>query len=340
MATRAADLPDAWAAAPSPWVRFEVRSVDDLHSSIHGARPDCGWDAVQLSPGRLAGSVVHGGCRGVSMTSSRIEGNYELKGVLASEGMTFAVGLELATPTRQWLCELGEGSGMVVTPGDQIDSRMQGVSLYLTTVATVDQLLAEARLEGVEIADTNLVTTGVLPTRIEPHNLGVMTNLLQALHSGQDLALPPGARVEEMILAMLVEQLAKTPAPPGRVNHGAGYARIVARARAFIDSHLESPISIDEIAAAAFASRRTLHRAFDDILGETPQSYVLKLRLNRIRQDLASPAEAERTVTMVSLRWGIGELGRLAARYREQFGELPSETLARRRYRQADATGG
>ncbi len=67
------------------------------------------------------------------------------------------------------------------------------------------------------------------------------------------------------------------------------------------------------------------------MLGETPQSYVLKMRLNRIRQDLASPAEAERTVTTVSHQWGIPELGRLAARYRQQFGELPRETLARRR---------
>jgi AraC-like DNA-binding protein len=66
-------------------------------------------------------------------------------------------------------------------------------------------------------------------------------------------------------------------------------------------------------------------------MDDTPQQFILKLRLNRIRRDLAYSDEAERTVTVVSMRWGITELGRLAARYREQFGELPSDTLRRRR---------
>ena len=67
-------------------------------------------------------------------------------------------------------------------------------------------------------------------------------------------------------------------------------------------------------------------------MGETPQQFILNLRLNRIRRELVhSEEEEERTVTVVSMRWGITELGRLAARYREQFGELPSETLRRRR---------
>lgn len=82
--------------------------------------------------------------------------------------------------------------------------------------------------------------------------------------------------------------------------------------------------------AASFASRRTLYRAYAETLDETPQSYILKLRLNRIRRDLAAPNEAMRTVTVVSNHWGIPELGRLASRYREQFGELPRQTLARR----------
>lgn len=66
-------------------------------------------------------------------------------------------------------------------------------------------------------------------------------------------------------------------------------------------------------------------------MNDTPQQFILKLRLNRIRRDLATADEAERTVTVVSMRWGITELGRLAHRYREQFGELPSETLRRSR---------
>jgi transcriptional regulator GlxA family with amidase domain len=87
-------------------------------------------------------------------------------------------------------------------------------------------------------------------------------------------------------------------------------------------------MSLDEIASAAYTSRRTLYRAFADILDDTPQTYVRRLRLHRIREDLASDAEKACTITIVANQWGISELGRLAGWYRELFGERPSETLA------------
>jgi transcriptional regulator GlxA family with amidase domain len=99
------------------------------------------------------------------------------------------------------------------------------------------------------------------------------------------------------------------------------HARIVELARDYIDANLAHPIHIDNLARASMAARATLYRAFRACLDESPQSYVLKLRLNRIRQALADPTEAARTVATVSNRWGISELGRLAASYREQFDE-------------------
>ena len=88
-------------------------------------------------------------------------------------------------------------------------------------------------------------------------------------------------------------------------------------------------MSIDKIVSAAATSHRTLHRAFQMVLDETPYSYVQKLRLHRIRHELVSEAEAASTITSAAHRWNIPELGRFAAWYRDLFGELPSETLAR-----------
>jgi AraC-like DNA-binding protein len=108
-----------------------------------------------------------------------------------------------------------------------------------------------------------------------------------------------------------------------------GSARIVARARAFIHANLDRPLSIEMIASAAATSHRTLHRAFQIVLDETPYSYVQKLRLHRIRHELISEAEAVCTITSAAHRWNIPELGRFAGWYRDLFGELPSQTLAR-----------
>jgi AraC-like DNA-binding protein len=63
------------------------------------------------------------------------------------------------------------------------------------------------------------------------------------------------------------------------------------------------------------------------VLDETPYSYVQKLRLNRIRHELVTDAEAACTITMVAHRWNMAGMGRFAAWYRDLFGELPSQTL-------------
>jgi AraC-like DNA-binding protein len=106
---------------------------------------------------------------------------------------------------------------------------------------------------------------------------------------------------------------------------------IVRRARAYILEHLAEPLSPETLAQAALTSRRTLFRAFAEILGDTPQVYVMRLRLHRIRHDLAGDDERACTVALIANQWGISELGRMARRYRDLFGEFPSETLAMQR---------
>jgi transcriptional regulator GlxA family with amidase domain len=93
-------------------------------------------------------------------------------------------------------------------------------------------------------------------------------------------------------------------------------------------NHLHRPISIEEMAKASFTSVRSLHRAFRSELGESPASYVRRIRLHRVRRGLATEGEMTCTVTQVAYRNGITQLGRMARCYRELFGELPSETLA------------
>jgi AraC-like DNA-binding protein len=129
---------------------------------------------------------------------------------------------------------------------------------------------------------------------------------------------------------MLIRRLGRPPRITRPLDRG-GLARVVARARAHIRENLDRPLSIEAIAAAAFTSHRTLHRAFQVILDETPYSYVLRLRLHRIRHEIVSDDEKSCTITVVANYWGISELGRLAGWYRDLFGELPSETLRRRR---------
>ncbi|SDG06968.1 AraC-type DNA-binding protein [Celeribacter baekdonensis] len=104
--------------------------------------------------------------------------------------------------------------------------------------------------------------------------------------------------------------------------------RHVRLAEEFIRTHIEDPISVIEIAAAASVSVRTLFDGFKRFRGTTPMAYLKTIRLEGVRNDCIA-AGPEASVTSIALKWGFTNLGRFADSYRKRYGELPSDTLRR-----------
>ncbi|MCP2001215.1 helix-turn-helix domain-containing protein [Nitrobacter winogradskyi] len=132
------------------------------------------------------------------------------------------------------------------------------------------------------------------------------------------------------LLQAFILHLGREPRPYVQKRMPRRHASTIAKARSFILANLDRPLSINTIATAASASHRTLHRAFLEVLNETPYSYVQKMRLHRIRSELISDDEKACTIKIAVHRWGITELGRSSGWYNDLFGELPSKTIARR----------
>jgi AraC-like DNA-binding protein len=103
----------------------------------------------------------------------------------------------------------------------------------------------------------------------------------------------------------------------------------VRRALAFMESNLDQAITIGDIAAAAGVTVRAVQTAFQRHVGATPLGELRRLRLAEVRSELLAADPAERTVAEIAVRWGFHHHGRMAAAYLEQYGELPSTTLAR-----------
>ena len=103
----------------------------------------------------------------------------------------------------------------------------------------------------------------------------------------------------------------------------------VRRAEAFIEAHLESPITIADLATHAEVSARSLQTAFQRFRGTTPMALIRDLRLDRVRQTLSAGDAMTCRVTDVALQWGFTHLGKFAEAYRKRFGETPSMTLRR-----------
>jgi AraC-like DNA-binding protein len=324
------DLPENDVAADNGcWTRDGFDTLDAHRAALRRARPSLAWRSNQLSPGQVHGSVLSSRLHAVAVTCTMVSGSFEMRGPVSTDHLVLSLSLESPTPGMQWMRPAHAGMVGVFLPNTDVDSINRNKVSFAVIDIPHDDLDGHAKRLGIAIDPAKIARSGVVPGQINPALRARISRLVADLHVGAPVRLPPGYRLDEMIIAATVRQLERSQQVDDPMFLGSHH-RIVARARAFIDAHLDSPIAIDDLVSAAHASRRTLYRAFAETLGETPQSYILKLRLNRIRQDLAQPNEAMRTVTVVSNRWGIPELGRLAARYREQFGELPRETLARR----------
>ena len=89
--------------------------------------------------------------------------------------------------------------------------------------------------------------------------------------------------------------------------------------------------TMSELLRAAAASPRRLRLAFNDTYDVSPLRYLQLRMLNRANKLLSTHGNCSNTVTQVATDLGVVHIGRFAARYREVFGEPPSETASRAR---------
>ena len=98
----------------------------------------------------------------------------------------------------------------------------------------------------------------------------------------------------------------------------------------YIEKNLKDEISTEALTNLANMSLRSLYLLFDQRVGVTPRQYIVRRKLERIRTALLDPDYRVRSVTELALDYGFTHLGRFSAEYKEQFAELPSQTLRRR----------
>ncbi|MFC5995031.1 helix-turn-helix domain-containing protein [Pseudonocardia hispaniensis] len=110
----------------------------------------------------------------------------------------------------------------------------------------------------------------------------------------------------------------------------------------YMEQHADEPLTPQELARVGCMSVRSLHATFQQALGETPMSYLRRIRLDHVRAELLRSDPTVVRVTDVALRWGFLHQSRFAQQYRERFGELPRDTLraSSRADSQGSTTGG
>ncbi|WP_423131025.1 AraC family transcriptional regulator [Gordonia malaquae] len=136
-----------------------------------------------------------------------------------------------------------------------------------------------------------------------------------------------GEHLEEMIGAQLLEDWARRAQLDLESRPAVTAPRYVRLAAQYAHEHARELPTVLDLAQIAGVSARALSGAFGKYLNMTPRSYLIEQRLQGVYRDLSS---GHTTVSATARNWGYVNLGVFASSYRRRFGELPSETLARR----------
>jgi len=101
-------------------------------------------------------------------------------------------------------------------------------------------------------------------------------------------------------------------------------------AEEYIEANWNKPIRIEDLVAVAGVSARSLFKSFHVNRGYSPMAFAKLVRLKHAKEMLTE-ADPNTSVTGVAFKCGFGNPGHFSKGYRDTFGELPSETLARTR---------
>lgn len=218
-------------------------------------------------------------------------------------------------------------------PGIEWPGRTQGVSLHAVTLSV--DLLRDVAGQAPD-GDTGgaarcLPFTDPVPQvgggRRWRRAVKLVDELLQEPATASPLVVDSAGR----LLAATALSLFPTSARPS--NHSDrrdAHSPAVGRAVAFIESNPDRPMTVGDIARAAYVSPRAVQIAFRRHLDTTPMAYLRRVRLDRAHSDLAAATPTDgTTVTAVAARWGFGSPSRFAADYRRAYGRAPQQTLRR-----------
>lgn len=199
-----------------------------------------------------------------------------------------------------------------------------------TITAYVYRLSAKFLLDEAVSHGTLLPSLLSLQDTIPDHEqliLACSKQLLKFSSIGDDLSdlrlLEPLEGSIVSLLATLVglssDFLPKTSSDPPQNIH-------VDVALAYMEDNIKSDISLRDLCIKCSVSSRTLQVSFQTVMSKTPLQALMELRLNRLHDLLLQGNEVGNACDQVGLR----HCGRISAKYKDLFGELPRNTRQRR----------
>ena len=277
---------------------------------------------VAYLPGSYLGYIQYGAAATIHVPEVRVRDDYWLHfPVRGCCEINNSLGTSLCSP-KQAVFSSPVGHRTVSEPGS---ARITLSVTRATLVGRLAMLLGDAPGGSLDFAPAmNLATR---PGRRLMRYLQLALDELDDLDESQRSEPFLGLYEELIVTAMLLSQphsfterlnRLEQPAPP----------RSVQLALDYIESHLDRPVTLGDLAAVSGMPGRTLLNHFKQHHGVSPVRYWRDRRFERVREALQH-ARDDTSVTDIAMAWGFYHLGRFAIEYARRFGESPRDTRRR-----------
>lgn len=316
------------------WVSScDLDGFEGLHQAVQGSHVD----VMQLRRGKLRGRLSHVGIGDFSLSVGSF--NLGVRTQRTSSDEKLIVGMLLSAEDRvtHFAFDMRPADVLVIPPAVEHDGIFHGASSYAALrfdLSDVTSIFAgEARLRDPATwcekncyrADPTLAkaTTARLP------------EIVSRLGRHQDVLTEDSANFWKRAIVDCITAAIFQSLPPDEHGTLPSALRLVHNVEDYLAAADTRPVHVSELCAALRVSRRGLHRAFHDVFGIGPVTFLRHKRLCAIHSTLKDSSPGETTVAEVALQLGFAEPGRFSQYYRALFGEYPSETLGLRGRRAA-----
>lgn len=247
-------------------------------------------------------------------------------------GLATSGGVRLKTHSSE-VCTRPFAVGNTIPSNQEFALEVAPGSVAFTVELSMSGLLQRAEaLVGQRLAEHDFDTEVVVQSG---PGSALLRNVLFAFNESQAMSCLQLSALAASAYGELVANLVLAAAHRGVREKLAGTPARVAptladRARQVLAARAHEAVTIEDIAKEMGVSVRALQVSFQGQVGCSPLQYLLKCRLELARSRLLAPTAAD-TVSTIALDCGFLNMGRFAQRYRNAYGELPSETLHRTR---------
>jgi AraC family ethanolamine operon transcriptional activator len=298
---------------------------EGLHRAVHGTHVD----VTQLGRGRLRGTLSHIGIGDFSLSIGAFNIGMRTRRIASDDRLIIGMLLEAEQRVTHWSFEMQPNDVLVMPPLVEHDGIFHGASAYAAMRLDLDEVgslfSGDARLGDPESWRSKS------HYRASPAYGAVASRQLARIVPGLlnykgGLAAPTADFWKRSIAECMVANVMAS-LPPDDSGWLPSARRLVRRVEDYLTEMGERPVHISEICTALRVSRRTLHRAFHEVFGIGPVTFLRQKRLCTIHSILRDSAPGATTVTTVAMQQGFYELGRFSQYYHAMFGEYPSQTL-------------